>query len=137
MKHELEFKNFEPAPEIRKRIGNGIARLERKLRGLGQDPLFLRSVVEEVSVHKRFRVIVTLVVPHKTLAAKEETHDAEAAIRAAFTELEKQLAAYKSTLRGEQWWKRVQRRLELKRQRAGVSPPALSRAGAMPASASH
>ena len=80
MKHELEFKNFEPAPEIRKRIGNGIARLERKLRGLGQDPLFLRSVVEEVSGHKRFRVIVTLVVPHKTLAAKEETHDAEAAM---------------------------------------------------------
>jgi ribosomal subunit interface protein len=120
MKHELEFKGFEPTHGIRSLIESRIAHLDRKAKGLPQDPLFLRCAVEEVPIHKLFRVCVTLEVPQKTLAAKEETHDVEAAIRSAFEEIEKQLEEYKSRLRGEQWWKRVQRRRELKERKVGA-----------------
>lgn len=39
--------------------------------------------MEEVPVHKLYRVSITLEVPQKALAAKEDSHDANAAIRAA------------------------------------------------------
>ena len=125
MKHELEFKNFQPTSDMRNRIETGIAHLKRKLHGIEQNPLFLRIVLEGIPEHKRFRVTLTLTVPGKVLAAKEETYDADTAIRAAFDEIEKQLAAYKSSLRGEHWWKRIQRRLELKQQSARGSQTTL------------
>src|SRR5262249_34637853 len=126
MTHELEFKNFDPSQKIRNLIANLTARIERKSRGNAQDPLFLRCALEEVPARKLFHVSIMMSVPHKVLAAKEEMHDAEAAIRAAFQEIERQLQLQKATLRGEHWWKRVQRRLALKLQRAGVGTEAAS-----------
>jgi len=122
MKHQVEFKGFTPANAIRSVIESRIAHLEHISRGLRGDPLFLRVVVEQVSVHKLLRVSITLEVPQKTLAAKEEAHDPEAAIRAAFQEIEKQLEAYKSSIRGEHWWKRVERRREIERRKTGMGP---------------
>jgi RNA polymerase sigma factor (sigma-70 family) len=126
MKQELEFKGFDPTPGIRSLIERQIERLDRKSQSLPGDVLFLRCAVEEVPVRKLTRVTVVLVVPQNTLAAKEEAHDAEAAVQSAFQEIEKQLEAYKSSLRGEHWWKRVERRWELKLQRAGVAAGAAS-----------
>ncbi len=124
MKHELEFKGFEPSPAIRSLIESRIEHLERRAQSLSNEPLFLRCAVEEVPSHKLFRVSLTLEVPQKTLAAKAETHDAEEAIRRAFEEIEKQLEAYKADLRGEQWWKQTKRRWQLKQQKAGAVPEA-------------
>jgi RNA polymerase sigma factor (sigma-70 family) len=119
MKHQLEFKGFEPTDEIRRLIEGRIAHFHQIARGLRGDSLFLRCAVEGVSAHKLFRVSVTLEVPQKALAAKEEAHDPETAIRSAFQEIERQLEAYKSAIRGEHWWKRVERRRELERRKTG------------------
>jgi ribosomal subunit interface protein len=124
MKHELEFKHFEPTPAIRELIDSRIAHLDRLLQSLSRKTLFVRCAVEEVPTRKLFAVSVTLEVPQKALSAREEMHDPEAAIRSAFEEIEKQVEAYKAGLRGEHWWKRVQRRRELAMQKAGVAPPA-------------
>jgi RNA polymerase sigma factor (sigma-70 family) len=122
MKYELEFKGLESAPDVRRLIESLITRLDRKSQALSDEPLFVRCVVEEVETHKLYRVSLTLEVPQKTLAAKQEMHDAQAAIRRAFEEIETQLEAYKSSLRGEQWWKRVKRRRELKQYKHGAAP---------------
>jgi ribosome-associated translation inhibitor RaiA len=121
MKHQLEFKGFEPSDEIRRLIESRIAHLHRIASGLREDSLSLRCTVEGVSAHKLIRVSITLEVPQKTLAAKGEAHDPEAAIGGAFQEIEKQLEAYKSSIRGEHWWKRVERRRELERRKTGTS----------------
>jgi RNA polymerase sigma-70 factor (ECF subfamily) len=75
--------------------------------------------VEQVSAHKLFGVSITLDVPQKTLAAKEESHDVEATIRAAFEGIERQLDEYKAALRGEQWWKLHRKRNELRQFKIG------------------
>jgi ribosomal subunit interface protein len=115
MKHQVEFKGFEPTDSLRGLIERRLAHLDRISRGLRGDPLFLRCAVEDVPKHKLFRLAITLEVPQRTLAAKEESHDIEAAVRGAFEEIEKQLEAYKSRMRNEHWWKRVERRRALKR----------------------
>jgi RNA polymerase sigma factor (sigma-70 family) len=120
MKHQVEFKGFAPAGSVRSLIESRIAHIESISRALRDDTLFLRVVVEQVSVHKLLRVSITLEVPQKTLAAKEEAHDPEAAIRGAFQKIEKQLEAYKSSIGGEHWWKRVERRRELERRKTGM-----------------
>src|SRR5260370_20538244 len=75
--------------------------------------------IEEVPVHKIYRIHITLDVPQKTLVAKQETHDLEGGIRTAFAEIERQIEAHKASLRGEHWWKRVARRKELHDMKAG------------------
>jgi RNA polymerase sigma factor (sigma-70 family) len=118
MQHAVEFKNFEPSPAIKKRIEALVARIGKKVKSLAPDAVFLRCAVEQVPVHKLFRVSITLDVPQKTLAAKEETHDANAAISAAFEEIERQFDAYRE-LRGEQWWKQHHTREALRRLKIG------------------
>ena len=124
MKHEFEFKHFEPTPAVRSLIDQRIARLDRQLQALAGKDLFVRCVVEQVPARTLFSVSITLAVPQKTLGAKEEMHDAEAAIRSAFAEIERQVEAYKAEIRGEHWWKRVQRRRALARQKAAAAPAA-------------
>ena len=120
MKYEVEFKGHSPGSAIRSLIESRIEHLDRVSRGLRGDTLVLRGVVEQVPAHKQFRVSITFEVPQKTLAAKEEAHDPEAATRGAFQKIEKQLDAYKSSIRGEHWWKRVERRRELERRKTGT-----------------
>jgi ribosomal subunit interface protein len=122
MKNEFEFKHFEPTPAVRSLINQRIARLDRQLQALADKDLFVRCVVEQVPARTLFSVSITLAVPQKTLSAKEEMHDAEAAIRSAFAEIERQVEAYKAEIRGEHWWKRVQRRRVLARQKAAAAP---------------
>ncbi len=121
MKHQLELKGLEPTPRVQSLIDS----LDRKARWLPGDSLFLRCAVEDEPVNKLVRVTVTLTAPQKTLVAKAEASDVEAAIRSAFQKIEKQLEAYKSSLRGEHWWKRVQRRRELKWQLVGAAAQAV------------
>lgn len=121
MKHAVEFKGFEPAEGLRKLVERLISRLEKKTKSLRQDPLFLRFAMEEIPPHKLYKIAVTFALPEKTLAAKQETHDAEAGIRHVFVDIERQIDAYKASMRGEQWWKRIARREELQRQELELS----------------
>jgi aldehyde dehydrogenase (NAD+) len=59
MQHAVEFKNVEPTPDIKNRIETLVARIRKKAQSLAPDPVFLRCAVEQVPVHKLFRVSVT------------------------------------------------------------------------------
>ena len=75
MKHNIEFKHFEPQEHVRKLIEELISRLEKHLKDFNQDVVFFRLLVEENPVRTLYHVSVTLDVPGKTIAAKEERHD--------------------------------------------------------------
>src|SRR5690242_17866358 len=108
MKHQVEFKGFEPTDSIRGLVEERMGRIEKRSGGLPVDAIVLWCVVEEMSAHKRYRVSITFEAPGKALSAREETGRLEAAIRGAFDALERQLEAYESRRRGEHWWKRVE-----------------------------
>jgi ribosomal subunit interface protein len=116
MKCNIEFKGFSPQNEIQEVIGEMIAKLEKRTKRFPRDVLYLRLMVEENDSRTLYRVSITLELPEKTLAPKEERHDLTEAIRDAFAEIEEQLEAHKARLRGEHRWKRRTRRVELRRQ---------------------
>lgn len=118
MRYAVEFKHFEPTDAVRKLVGNLISRIDKKTKGLA--PVFLKFMIEEIPPHTLYTVSITLDVPGKTIAAKDQAHVAEHCIRAVFTQIERQLDAYKADLRGEQWWKRFTRREKLRRQKIGA-----------------
>ena len=106
---------------IRTLIEEQVERLERKLKSLSPDEVSLRVVVEETPAHKIYRVSVTLDVPEKVIAAKEENHELEVAIRQAFAEIDSQVEPWKSSRRGEHFWKRLARRDELRNRKISAA----------------
>ena len=121
MKHNVEFKNFEPEERIRKLIAQLINKLQKRAKRFPPDEVFLRLMIEENPVRKLYHVSLVLEIPgkspaiKKTLATKEERHDLHETLRDAFDEIERQLEAYKATVPGEYVWKRRTRREELRR----------------------
>ena len=118
MHHALEFKGVERKEEAQPLVEDLIRRIERKLHAFPPEALFLRFVADATPAHSLFRVTVTLTVPGKVLSATKESRDFNAAVRAVFADLARQVEAYKAALRGEQWWKRLARRYELHWQKA-------------------
>jgi ribosome-associated translation inhibitor RaiA len=121
--HNIEFKNFEADQATRGLIDTLIKKLKKKAKHFPADEVFLRLMTEENPARTLYRVSVTMEIPgeaaatKKTLPAKEERHDLTEALRDAFIEIDRQLEAYKASLRGEQWWKRKARRGELRAQK--------------------
>ena len=115
MNYNIEFKNFTPQKEIQKLIQELIGKIEKKAQTFSPDSSYLRLMLEENSVRKLYRVSITLELPKKTLATKEERHELVTAIRDAFAEIDRQLEAHKATLRGEPVWKRHARREQLRK----------------------
>jgi ribosome-associated translation inhibitor RaiA len=115
MKHNVEFKNFEPDQKIRKLITQLINKVDKRAKRFSPEELFLRVVIEKNPVRKLYRVSITMSMPQKTLAAKAERHELTDSLRDAFVEIERQLEAHKATLTGEYAWKRVTRRRELRK----------------------
>jgi ribosome-associated translation inhibitor RaiA len=121
MKHNVEFKHFEPYQKTRNLIEELVKKLDKRTKRFPPDEVFLRLLIEENPVRKLYHVSLTLEIPgkspatKKTLATKEERHDLIETLRDAFDEIERQLEAYKSTLLGEPIWKRPSRREELRR----------------------
>jgi ribosome-associated translation inhibitor RaiA len=121
MKHNVEFKNFQPDQRIRKLIDELINKLQKRAKRFPPDEVFLRLMIQENSVRKLYHASLVLEIPgkrpatKKTLATKEERHDLNETIRDAFDEIERQLEAYKATVTGEYVWKRRTRREELRR----------------------
>jgi ribosome-associated translation inhibitor RaiA len=115
MNCNIEFKGFAPQKDVQKLITQLIGKIEKKAESFSPDVVYLRLLVEENSVRALYHVSITLTLPEKTLATKEERHDLRETLRDAFAEIERQLEAHKATLRGEHTWKRRARREELRR----------------------
>jgi ribosomal subunit interface protein len=122
MKHNIQYKNFQPTQAIRSHIDRLIAKLEKRAKNFPPDVVFLRMMIEENHTRTLYQVSTTLDVPGKTLATKEERHDLEGAVKDAVAELERQLKEYKSRLRREHLWKRLARREEIREMKAAAEP---------------
>jgi len=127
MKFNTEFKNFAPEERNRRLIERQVAKLEKRARAFPMDTLFLRIFVEENQARTLYGISITMDVPGKTLATKEERHELEVAIKDAFAEIERQLKEHKSRLRGEHLWKRLGRRGELRKLKIEAVPAEESR----------
>lgn len=130
MNHNIEFKGFaagealERKQGIRELIEDRLKHLEKRSKALS--PTSMRAVVEEISAHKLYHVSITIELPGRTLVAKKETHDLEGGIKEAFAEIQRQLEDYKSSVRGEHFWKQFTRREEIRRQKSHTPPSELS-----------
>ena len=122
MRSNLEFKNFSPSHRLRELVEELIARLDRHAPHSPADTIFLRLFVDENAPRKLYHVSLTCDVPGRMLAAHEERHDAEEAVRKVFVEIERQLEKHKETLSHSYLYKRPARREELRRQKAEAFP---------------
>ena len=122
MRRKLEFKNFSPSHRLRELVEELIARLDRHALHSPADTPFLRLFVDENAARKLYHVSLTCDVPGRMLAAQEERHNAEEAVRDAFVEIERQLEKHKETLSHSYLYKRPARREELRRQKAEAFP---------------
>jgi ribosome-associated translation inhibitor RaiA len=84
--------------------------------------VFLRLSVEENSAHKLYTAVSTLDLPGKIMAARDQARQPDLAIGSVFAEIERQLADYKSSMRGERLWKRLARREELRQRKNNAVP---------------
>jgi len=112
MERNVEFKGFEPPERIRPLIDRLTSKLERVASTFPPDLADLRIMIEENEARTLYSISITLDLPGKTLATKEEQHDIQAGIRAAFAEIGRQLEKYKSSLRQEDRWNRPEKRAE-------------------------
>lgn len=87
MKHKVEFKNFSPGRHVCELVEELIACLERHAPNFPEAGVFLRLFVDESVTRRLYHVTLTCEVPGRTLVAREERHDLEEAIRAAFVEV--------------------------------------------------
>jgi ribosomal subunit interface protein len=122
VRRNLEFKNFSPSHRLRELVEELIARLGRHAPHSPADTIFLRLFVDENAPRKLYHVSLTCDVPGRMLAAQEERHDAEEAVRKVFVEIERQLEKHKETLSHSYLYKRPARREELRRQKAEAFP---------------
>src|SRR6516165_9782670 len=114
MQRNVVFKAIEPDRQIEKLIDQHAAKLEKNLKKFSPDLTVLRLFVECIPARKLYQLSLTLDVPGRTFAAREEQHDLKAGLRAAYDEIERQLKKYKESLRREHW-KRPARREEFHR----------------------
>jgi len=122
VRRNLEFKNFSPGHRLSELVEQLIARLDRHAPNSPADTIFLRLFMDENAARKLYHVSLTCDVPGRMLAAQEERHDAEEAVREAFVEIERQLEKHKETLSHSYLYKRPARREELRRQKAEAFP---------------
>ena len=127
MQSNIEFKDFEPPKRVTTLIERLTSRLERSVRTFLPDAVSLRLMVEHNSARTLYTISLTLDVPRKTLAAKEEQHDIQTGLRAAFEESERQLKKYKANLRQEHWKRRREELREMKADAAASAAEALAR----------
>jgi ribosomal subunit interface protein len=113
MQRNIEFKDFEPDDRTKKLIDRLTAKLNQHMKTFSPELVHLRLFVEHNSARKLYTISITLDLPGKTLAAKEEQHDIQAGLRAAFEEIDRQFKKYKDSLKGEHW-KRPERRREVR-----------------------
>jgi ribosome-associated translation inhibitor RaiA len=117
MKHQVEFKGLESDRAMRSLIESRIRHLEPDLPRASRRHVIPTGWVLRTSF---FACPSRLTYLRRRLPFKQEAHDPEAAIRGAFQEIERQFEAYKSSIRCEHRWKRVERRREIERRKTGM-----------------
>lgn len=113
MKLQVTFKGFEE--HARPDLSKWIEKLERQLKHVPQDELFLHGSIERHLTRSLYRISLMLHVPRRTLVATEQDNELEVALKEAFTELERQVEKYKAFLRHEPLWKRQERREDIRK----------------------
>src|SRR5262245_48632208 len=86
MRHNEEFKSFEPDEQVKGLIQSRIRKLETKIQAFPPDSVFLRIFIDANSARKLYQVTLTIGVPGKTITAKRRDHDVGASIKTAFDE---------------------------------------------------
>jgi ribosomal subunit interface protein len=96
--------------------------LEQHLAHFEPDLVQLHAILEKSTHHKNLhRVALRLSVPGGLLTSENTADSMMAAAKAAFSELERQLVERLERMRGEDEWRRKQRRERLRRLRAAVA----------------
>jgi ribosome-associated translation inhibitor RaiA len=89
--------------------------------------VFVRLLIEENAARTLHRVSLTCEAPGRTLAAREERHDAEDAVREAFAEIERQLERQREMLN-----RRAERRCGARRARPSPTCPGVTAGNIVP-----
>jgi RNA polymerase sigma factor (sigma-70 family) len=122
MKRHIELKDFSLQKSDQKLMDDWTARIEKKVANFSPDLVDLRLLVEKNPTRSLYCVSMILELPGKTLPTKEERHELHECLREAFVKLERQLDAYKATLRREHLWKRSAVREHLRRSKIAAAP---------------
>jgi RNA polymerase sigma factor (sigma-70 family) len=122
MNHHIESKDFALTKSDQRLIDDLIARLERKVKKFPPDLVYLRLLVDKSPTRSLYFASMFLELPGKTLVTKEKRHELNECLREAFVKIERQLDAYKATLRREHLWKRPAIRERLRRSKIAANP---------------
>jgi ribosome-associated translation inhibitor RaiA len=114
MERNMEFRGFAPSKKVRNQIDRLTSRLEKKAAAFSPELRHLRFMAGHNPTRSLYNISIALDLPGKSLAAKEEHHDIEAAIRSAFAEIDRQVEKHKAKLGGKHW-PRPERREELRK----------------------
>lgn len=112
----IVFKNVSPDDAripLEEKIREKIAKFERFLKHFPEDAVHLQIVLERHPRKDLYTASLTLRVPSNILHARETGSDLVGAIDDAVKTLLRELETYKSHLRGEEFWKRKERRQKL------------------------
>src|SRR5690242_12899927 len=103
---------------LEKKIRQKIAKFERFLKHFPPDAVHLQIVLERHPRKDLYTASLTLRVPSDILHTQESGRDLVGAIDDAVKTLLRELETYKSDLRGEESWKRRERRQKLRQLKA-------------------
>ena len=93
-------------PDIEKDINHQIEKIRKRLQVFRPELIHLKGIVEQNSPREGFLVSLNLRLPSGQMAVQETAPAANAALRAAFDELLKQLTKHKDMLRSSHKWAR-------------------------------
>ena len=122
-------------PDIEKDINHQIEKFRKRLQVFRPELIHLKGIVEQNSPREGFMVSLNLRLPSGQMAVQETAPGANAALKAAFDELLKQLTKHKDMLRSSHKWARrrsgTTRRAEaesvpFEHTLASVQPPTVS-----------
>ena len=101
MRRQIIMKHVQPKKHLRGLVDELLDRLEQQAEAFDRGSVSTHVTLEQNEAHSLFSVNLSCTVPKKTLAVREEGHEAGDIIREAFSELERQLKKYKAKARHE------------------------------------
>ncbi|WP_456473567.1 hypothetical protein [Desulfolithobacter sp.] len=121
MLHQLSYRNIDKQEKgkLKELVHEQVQDLKEKMGGLARRNPTLYGTIQKHGSRQLYRMGLSLHIPGKTLVVQEEGDKAENVLRKGFKELERLVARQKSLMKNEHFWKRRQRRLDLK-----TAPPA-------------
>ncbi len=100
--------------QLKELVARGEESLEPLLSNYDPEAVVLDGAIEKHAKRQLYRARLKLHLPHKTLAAVEESDSAASCLNGVFAELRRQLERYKHLSRNDHLWKRPRRRAQLR-----------------------